>query len=341
MTILNLMLGRKRGGLEQAAIDYAEALAVAKIPSLTVIGPSAWAEAPLVAAGMRHQSLITHGRLDPFAAHRLRAVARSVGASAIICHGNRALTLALRAFSGRMPVIAVAHNYNTRRFAKADACFSITHHLATHLAAGGAKNIHWMPNMVRSHICPARTAFENPPVIGSMGRLVAKKGFASWVEALAVLRSRGVAFRAVLGGDGEEADAIDALIARYQLHEHITRSGWVSDKAAFFRHLDLFVLPSLHEPFGIALIEAMSYRVPVISTDSEGPSEILYHGVDGILVPKRAPEALADAIAAALADPATAIRMGEAGAVTVATHYSIDAMAGRLQTALAPYMKQI
>lgn len=338
MTILNLMLGKGRGGLEQAALDYAEALAFAKIPALTVISPGAWVEAPLVAAGITHESLANYGQWDFYAAAKLRRLAKRKKVRAIICHGNRAIALALRAVQGTIPVIAVAHNYSVRRFVKADACFSITRHLAEHLTSTGARNITLMPNMVRPLPAGTPPAFRSPPVIGAMGRFVAKKGFKTYIEALSVLRSRGVAFQAVLGGDGDEASAIDALIERYDLGQHVTRTGWVADKRAFFDGIDIFVLPSLHEPFGIVLIEAMNHGVATISADAEGPSEILHHGKDGLLVPRKDPEAMADALAELIANPAYAAELAMAGQKLVTQEYSLAAMAGRLQTALAPYI---
>jgi glycosyltransferase involved in cell wall biosynthesis len=329
-----------RGGLEQAALDYAEGLAAANIPALSIISPNAWVEAPMVAAGVKHESLPNRGRFNLFARARLRNLAKRTQATAIICHGNRALTLALWAFNGPSwpKVIAVAHNYKTKRFAKAQHCFAITQHLVEHLKAAGVKTISLMPNMVRIAPHTHRPAFRTPPVIGSMGRFVAKKGFLHFVEALSILHARGIAFKALLGGDGEEASAIDALIAQHHLEGYIERVGWVQHKANFFDALDIFVLPSLHEPFGIVLIEAMSHGLPVISTDSEGPREILHHGIDGMLTPRAAPEKLADALAELVAKPAHAAALGKAGSSLVAQHYSLDAMAGRLQTALAPYI---
>ncbi|MBY0355802.1 MAG: glycosyltransferase [Rickettsiales bacterium] len=340
MTILNLMLGAQRGGLEQAALDYAESLAAAHISTLSIISPKAWVEAPMATAGVVYQSLTNHGRFDFFARARLRAITKKTKASAVICHGNRALTLALWAFNGpEWPkVIAVAHNYKTRRFARAHHCFAITEHLAIHLKAAGATNISHIPNMVRDCTPAPREAFRAPPVIGTMGRFVAKKGFKYFIEALSVLRSRGIAFKAVLGGDGEESDTINMLIARYQLESHIECIGWVQNKARFFAAIDIFVLPSLHEPFGIVLIEAMSHAVPTISSDAEGPCEIIHHGVDGILTPRADPEKLADAIAKLIANPARAAAIGIAGSALVAREYSMDAMVGRLQTALAPFI---
>jgi glycosyltransferase involved in cell wall biosynthesis len=336
--VLNLMLGAQRGGLEQAAIDYAQALAAASIGTLTVIAPNAWVEAPLVAAGLAHQSLANHGQWDILAAWRLRALAKKTQARVIICHGNRAVSLALRALKGRIPIIAVTHNYSTRRFKKADGCFAITEHLAAHATRMGAQIIATIPNMTRHQATIPRSAFRSPPVIGAMGRFGAKKGFQTYIEALSVLRARGVAFHALLGGDGEDAAKIDALIARYQLQSCVTRTGWVKDKSAFFAALDIFVLPSNEEAFGIVLIEAMSRALPVISTDAPGPRCILHSGVDGLLVPRKNPEALADAIAVLLNDPSHATALGKAGARLVASEYSLERMAQRLQTALAPYI---
>jgi glycosyltransferase involved in cell wall biosynthesis len=335
--ILNLMLGKWRGGLEQAALDYGEALALASIPALTVVSPYAWLEAPLVAAHVAHQSL-TNYRFDPVAPIRLRHIAAKVGARAVLCHGNRALALALRAVKGQVPILAVAHNYSIRRFVHADHCIAITQHLADYLSEHGVGSVSLIPNMVRTHDVADRQAFRTPPVIGSMGRFVPKKGFRNFIEALSILRQRGIAFRAILGGDGKTSARIDALIDRYQLGGQVTRLGWVKDKAAFFESLDVFVLPSSHEPFGIVLTEAMSYALPIVSTNAEGPREIIAHGVNGLLVTRNDPVAMADSLAMLLHDPARATAMGTAAQQRVRDAYSMQAMAHRLQTTLAPYI---
>lgn len=342
MTILNIMLGKGRGGLEQAAVDYAEALTHAEIKNLTLIAPRAWVEPSLVTANLPHETIANVGGWDIFAAARLRKLAMRVGARAAICHGNRAVSLALMAFHQQpnMPnVIAVTHNYSTRRFVKADRCFAITHRLVEHLRAQGITDISYMPNMVRVRTPAPRPTFRSPPVIGAMGRLVHKKGFKSLIGALAILHTRGVAFRAVIGGDGEEAPAIDALITQHQLlGDIVTRIGWVQDKSAFFEAIDIFVLPSKHEAFGIVLIEAMNHGVPVISTESEGPREIIHPNHNGVLVPVGDPNAMADAMQQLLANPAQAATISANASRMVTEKYSMEAMASRLQTALTPYI---
>ncbi len=338
MTILNLMLGKGRGGLEQASVDYAEALQLAKIDALTLITPGAWAETSLVTAALPHETLANANRWDPFATHRLRVIAKRTKAKAILCHGNRALSLAIRALKGRVPIIAVAHNPATRRFGNADMCFAITNHLGAHLKSGGAKQVIHMPNMVRVPPRMQRPAYRTPPIIGAMGRLDYKKGFDVFIDALAILAEKKIPFRAKLGGDGAEMEALQKRIRAYAIDDRVELIGWVQDKHIFFDSIDLFVLPSRQEAFGLTLVEAMAHRVPVITSDAFGPREIAHHGEDALVTEHDDAEQLAAALIQLINDPATATRLGDAGRALVEKQYTMQAMANRLQAALTPYI---
>lgn len=333
MTIINLMLGAKRGGLEQAAIDYAEALALTDLPHHTIVPPDSWVLPQLERLGLPVSTLHQRGGWDLRAAWTLRRRVRQLDATAVICHGNRAISLALLARAVR--VIAVAHNYKTKRYANAEACFAITRHALDQLATClPREKLFLMPNMVRASGTAPHARFQRPPVLGSMGRFVAKKGFALLIEALAILHRRGVDFRATIGGGGPEESALHAAIAHHGLGDRITLTGWIDDKAAFYAGIDLFILPSHHEPFGIVLIEAMEAGLPVIATAAEGPREIIESGVTGTLTPLGDADALANAIGAALADMERTARCASAGQHAVRERYSPHAMARRLQQAL-------
>lgn len=342
MKILNLMLGSGRGGLEQAAVDYAEALAIARIPSITVTAPNAWVNEALVHANIAPLSLNTHGQWDMLAAWRLKKILASQQIQTIIANGNRALSMALlaRRLGARVPVIAIAQNYKTRRFIRADHAFTITNDLKRHLIAQGmdANCITVMPNAARLSSTSQRPAWRTPPVIGSMGRFVAKKGFEVYIEALGILKAQGHRFSALLGGDGALESELKALATRHGLDGTLSFIGWVSDRNAFWNRIDLFALPSHHEPFGIVLAEAMGQALPVVSTASEGPSEVLTSGSNGTLTKLADAPAMAAALAAYLSAPDIAVAHGNAARATVAEHYTLQAMAKRLQTALAAYI---
>lgn len=328
------MLGGGAGGLEQAALDYAEALQGAGRPVLTLVAPGAWVSGRLQAAGLPWRALPGTRAWNPLALWTLRRLARRQGAQAVICHGNRALGLALRALSGRIPVLAVAHNHSLRRFPRADACLAVSRALLESLRQAGIAEdrLHLVPNATRLPPEASPAPPRQPPRIGSLGRMVPKKGFSELVAALRLLQERGLDMRAVIGGDGPERAALAAQAA--PLGDRLALPGWIEDRATFFAGIDLFVLPSREEPFGIVLLEAMAHGLPCIATATEGPRDIWEALDPEALVPREDAAALADAIAALLADPAAARRRAAAGRRHVAAHYTLPALAARLQAVL-------
>lgn len=337
--ILNIMLSARKGGIEQAAVDYAEALAHAGIDCLTVVAPDAWCEGLLKAGNLNSLSFHQWGDFDPFAPGRLRALARQFRPTHVICHGKRALRLAAKALKGRATIVAVTHNYTFDAFHLADQAFAITADLAEALAATGFPNasVHAMANLVRVPERTERRHWRNPPVIGAMGRLIEKKGFDVFIAALAILKQRGIAFRAIIGGDGASREQLGRACTSAGLQDHLQFAGWVDDRGAFFEQIDIFALPSRHEPFGIVLLEAMAEALPCIATASEGPVAILSApdaSGAGVLVANGDTMALADGLAGLLADAASARVMGEKAQDLVRAVYDLPVAAGRMASAL-------
>lgn len=338
MKLLNAMFGCGKGGIEQAAYDYHEALALADVDVETLLQPTAQMRAAFDAAAMPTHTLKIRGDWDMLAARALRKHAQACGADGIICHGNRAVSIALKALSGRIPVIGVAHNYKIKkRFPKCDAVFCITRDLieeCVQLDMPRQKLFH-LPNMTRlpSSITP-RSALRDPVVIGSMGRFVEKKGMDIFLHSLAALRQHNIAFKAKLGGGGALEPLLRQQAAKLGIDDALEFSGWVADKQAFFASLDLFVLPSHHEPFGIVLIEAMAAGLPVITTDTEGPCEIITQHTDAVMVEKAKPYAMAQALRELIEQPEQALAIGRAARQTVAQHYDLPVFSARLKAVL-------
>lgn len=97
-----------------------------------------------------------------------------------------------------------------------------------------------------------------------------------------------------------------------------------------YQKASIFVLPSLFEPFGIVILEAMSCETPVVSTYAGGIPEVVKNGENGILVPVNSPLKLAEAIEYLLRDKDTRIKFGKAGRKWVIKNFSIEVIAKRL-----------
>jgi glycosyltransferase involved in cell wall biosynthesis len=333
LRILNVMLGRGLGGLEQALLDYAVALTGCGHEVHTLIHPDAALRPALEARGMALHSLPHAGAWDPLAATRLRLLLRRLRPDISIAHGNRAVSL-LR-LAGAAPVGAVLGNYKIKCGGLA-AAFCPTLDLRRHAVEQGLPGscAYHIPYMVEVPPAPPQQTARVPPVIGTMGRFVAKKGFDLFIAALSRLRSNGTLFRAVLAGDGPERAMLQRLSADCGLHDVLSFPGWEIDKRKFFGRIDLFCLPSHHEPFGIVLIEAMAHAVPIVATDSEGPMEILRHGVDGVVVPRGDSARMAEALAELIADPGEAGRLAANAHQRVLQTYAIPRVGERLDHAV-------
>jgi len=165
---------------------------------------------------------------------------------------------------------------------------------------------------------------EHTPVVGSVGRFVAYKGYADLLEAARLVEKAMPGVHWVLVGDGELREALEAQSRALGMEAQVHFGGWREDIPDILAACDLFVLPSLSEHFGRVLIEAMAMARPIVATGAGGVPEIVTHGETGLLVPPAQPEALAEAVLTLLEDPAQAARLGRAGRRRVETEFSLS-----------------
>jgi glycosyltransferase involved in cell wall biosynthesis len=331
------MLGRGQNGIKQAFLDYNEALSLAGFEPVPIISRAAAVEAELAQTRRDYHAIRQWGAWDLLAGRTLSRIFRSERVAAVIAHGNRALSLARLALGRGVPLIAAAHNYRTHRSNAADAVIAVAPDVCEHLARQfkDPQRIFLVPNTVRLTASPpAAKDHRNPPVIGAMGRMVGKKGFNVLCEAMALLKAGGTPFRAVIAGDGEDRMALQRTIHALGLTKDIALPGWVHDKSAFWPTIDIFCIPSLHEPFGLVLLEAWAAGKPVITTDAEGPRAIAEHDRDALFVPRHDAQALAQSIRLLIADPDKAHALATAGYEKVRGRYGRETAAAALKDVL-------
>ena len=162
------------------------------------------------------------------------------------------------------------------------------------------------------------------PVIGTIGRLDTQKGIEYFLAMAANLHQRVPEAHFLIVGDGCKREEYEALTRQYQLEEHVTFTGYRTDIPQCIAAMDVFVLASLLEPFGLVLAEAMMMERPVVATLIGGIPEVVEDGVTGYLVPAYDGDALAEKVLNYLQNPDLATAHGKTGRANVLKRFSIE-----------------
>ncbi len=172
---------------------------------------------------------------------------------------------------------------------------------------------------------------ESAYVILGLGRLHPNKGFSDLLSAFSRLPAEvgGRPLWLLMIGDGPLRQTLGDQAQEIGIAGRLIWAGWQSDPAPFYQLADTFVCSSRHEPLGNVVLEAWANGVPVVSTRSEGPLELMEEGGDGLLADKGDAADLARAMAEALGMSGDARRkMAEAGRRKLLQSFSEDAIVG-------------
>lgn len=177
----------------------------------------------------------------------------------------------------------------------------------------------------------------NPPqrdtnrwILLSTGRLHWKKGHEHALVAVQRLLAEGrdVEYRIV--GSGPHEECLRFTVDDLGIGSHVSFLGSLPSPLVKTQldQADVFVLPSVSEGLSNAVLEAMAMELPVVTTTAGGMVEAVEHDVEGVLVPPRAPDALADAITALLGDPDRRARLGRAARGRVEREFDLARQIG-------------
>lgn len=175
-------------------------------------------------------------------------------------------------------------------------------------------------------------------IVGMAGRINRWKGQKLFVDAAEIVAKQKPNVSFEIAGDvyqGEDFIREDLIsyIKEKKLNQIVLLDGLVQDMPSFYRKLDVFVLPSLQpEPFGLVVIEAMSYGLPVIATNHGGPTEIIEDGKDGYLVRYDKANDMANRILELVNDREKRIMMGSMGRKKKAELFSVPVMVRKMES---------
>jgi glycosyltransferase involved in cell wall biosynthesis len=161
------------------------------------------------------------------------------------------------------------------------------------------------------------------------GRLSPVKGLEDLVDAARIVNQQIGPTRFLIAGEGPMYAMLKKKIASAGLQEQMELIGHVSSReqlARLYQQAALFVSPSHAEGLPTVLLEAMASECPVVATRVGGNSDVITDGENGILVPSKNPNHLANAICDLLSSPIERARMGKAGRKTIEQKFSWEAI---------------
>lgn len=301
--------------------------------------------------GLRETSLAKRAQLMGLlsSAAMLAQDAEENGISHLHIHScaNAAHLGALAHILGGLPFSLTLHGdlpvYGTDHAAKMqDARFvaAVTAPLAEQVAQVSPNTpapVIWM-GVDCNHFAPRAVpaAGSNDPVfeVATVARLNRAKGHGFFLQAMALLRERGLVIRYLIAGDGPERPEIEAQVDRLGLGDQVRFLGSLGeeDVLALLHRVDALALTSVGqgEAAPVTVMEAMACGLPVICSIIGGTPDMIDNGRDGLLVPQEDVAAIADAVQRLAEDPDMAQRIGRAAREKAIARFDSRASAARL-----------
>lgn len=164
------------------------------------------------------------------------------------------------------------------------------------------------------------------PAGAMVAQFIPRKGHWVLVDALAILKRRGMTPSVVLFGRGPMGEDVAELAEVAGVVNQIRFAGFRTDLHKWLGSFDFCVHPPLREGLGVAVLQAGAAGLPVVGTRAGGIPEIIEDGRTGLLCPPGDAGALATALASILSDPAAARAMGGRARERIESRFSVDAM---------------
>lgn len=315
MKIVNLLLGRGVGETEQASLHFAHMLEALGYEQQLITHPKSRINAVATNAGYHLTHIKNWGSWDCIAKHKLQQHIKSEKPDIVIAHDTVSLKLAHRAVGNVYPILAVQDTIPTKYHSLANVGI-------TFLKENLSESAHYVPFPIVCERLPERGVYHDPLVLGAYGKFHHENGFHILIEAMRILKERGLVFRAILAGDGQEKDTLRAKITKANLDDMVESVGWVNNRKEFYSRIDMLCLPALKEKIPMLLLEAYAEGLPVVASDLPLYASIIENEADGITFPKGNADALANVLQRVIEDETFARRLAASAFVKCKSCYA-------------------
>ncbi len=335
MRILQAMAGAEFGGAEAFFTRLVTGLAARGLDQRVLMRPNKGREKVLKKSGIEPVLLKFGGRFDLSTPMAIRNQLRDFRPNLVLTWMNRAT---IKMPKKKLKDISYTHvarlggYYDLKYYQHCDHLVGNTQDIVDYLIKEGwpKERAHYLPNFVAADVCPPvpRKELHVPDgakLVMALGRLHENKAFDVLIKALSSLPNVYLC----IAGEGPEREALEAIALKEGVRPRIRFLGWREDAGALLATSDLFVCPSRHEPLGNVVIEAWAQSCPVVAAASQGPTQLIKDGENGILVPVDDVDAMAAAIKRVLGDGELAGALASAGRASYEADFTEESVISR------------
>ncbi|MFA5997734.1 MAG: glycosyltransferase family 4 protein [Candidatus Paceibacterota bacterium] len=169
----------------------------------------------------------------------------------------------------------------------------------------------------------------NSLIVGTIAEFHNNKGLQYSIEAFAKLIPENPSLFYFILGSGEKRGELTELIKKLNIYKNVFLLEVPKDAAEFMRAFDIFILPSITEGLALVLLEAGFAELPVVASRVGGIPEIVEDEVTGILVPARAPDAIANSLKLLIGSPALRAKLGQSLGRKVSSDFGQETMVSK------------
>lgn len=289
--IVNILLSDKNGGVEQSFVNYCLMLQQNNCDILAIIKKDAQFIPDLQKNNINFIEIDNKfGYYDIFSILKIRNIIKNYQANIAIAHVGKAIILSKKALMfNNIKLIAVNHSNNIKRSLKADIIFAVNNDIITKIQQNSSHNNHYlMPNSIDisdNKFLESNLAISKKKqlVIGSMGRLSGEKNFDKLLQSIKFLKDHNYNIALKIAGTGDELPKLQKLAKDLNITENVEFLGWV-DQESFFNKIDIFILLSKEETFGMVFLEAAKYQKLIIATNTDGANMILKNKENALII---------------------------------------------------------
>ena len=293
------------------------------------------------------------GEADPLACFRIRTLINRFRYDILHSHTSHAHTLAFfssigtnvnRLVTRRVDFSIFRHSFLKLSGIKyrymADFYIAISHKIKDVLVNDGIPagrifvvhsgiNPNRFDNAGKDYLIAEFNIKSSEQVVINVAHLAGHKGQQYLVRAIPLVLAKIPTARFFIVGGGELMDKLKTLAESLGLKKELIFTGFRRDVGAFYQIADLFVMSSVQEGLGTAVLDALALGKPVVAAKSGGIPEIIKNGENGLLVSPADPKALSEGIIRMLTDDELAKRVARTGKSVVKQKFTIDTMVDR------------